>query len=291
MFNQVPTFMVYLFIPVFFEGLIMRVLLKKKFPWSEGPATIFIGLIEVITTGLFLFYIRAFFQHVEEYKLIKFGEDKGVLYWSLVVVTAEFVFYLSHCLSHHIRWFWNEHRVHHSSREMNLFVGNRNGWTFSLAGMWIFSIPFVLLGFDWQDLLWGLFGILNYQFFIHTEMIRGLGPLEYVLNTPSLHRVHHATQDVYLDKNFGGVTLLFDVLFGTLQRELPEVKPEYGLRNEPFHGNPLLLVFGGWLQMARDFSDARTWREKFQTLFSMKLLKEKKTPSEKSDLEDRKKVG
>lgn len=157
---------------------------------------------------------------------------------------------------------------------MNLFAGNRNGWTFSVAGMWIFSIPFVYLGIAWNDILWSLFLILNYQFFIHTELIKTLGPFEKIINTPSLHRVHHATEDIYLDKNFGGITLLFDYIFGTLQRELPDVKPSYGLRGEPEHDSILKLVFYGWIKTFHDFVHIRGMKNKLRTLVSMKLASE-----------------
>jgi hypothetical protein len=150
--------------------------------------------------------------------------------------------------------------------------------------MWIFTLPFVALGFRWEDLIAVLFFILNYQFFIHTELIKTLGPLEYLVQTPSLHRVHHATQDEYLDKNFGGITLLFDYVFGTIQREINEIKPAYGLRDEPIHRNVFSIVLFGWMQMIREIWRSPCLADKIKRMVFLKAkavdLVESKPPRE-----------
>ncbi len=265
--DEIPMFALYLTVPILIEGFIARGLQRQKYPLSEAPATIFIGLIEVIVTAVSLYFLTGLMGSVEKHRLIHF--ERNWFYFLLLPVVCEFTFYYSHWMGHYCRWFWNEHQVHHSSAEMNLYVGNRNGWTFILAGPWIFSLPFVYLGFQWTDILAGLFIILHYQFFIHTTTVNKLGPLEYILNTPSLHRVHHGVQAQYLDKNFGGITIIFDYCFGTLQRELDEVPATYGLHNKEPQKNVFLIVFDGWISMFRDFATAPTWRQKMKTLVDM----------------------
>lgn len=266
--DEVPMFALYLTVPILIEGFIARVFLQKKYPISEAPATIFIGLVEVVVTGASLYYLSGLMNTVERYKLFQL-EQNGLYYFLLLPIVCEFTFYYYHLIGHHCRWFWNEHQIHHSSTEMNLYVGNRTGWTFMLAGPWMFAVPFVLLGFKWEDILAGLFIILHYQFFIHTMTINKLGPLEYILNTPSHHRVHHGIQAQYLDKNFGGITIVFDYLFGTLQRELDSVPATYGLHNKTPQKNVFLIVFDGWISMFWDFAKAPTWHKKMKTLVDM----------------------
>lgn len=266
--HQLLLFAAFLTIPVLIEAFIAKYVLKKQHPMTEGPTTMIIGIIEVATTAIVLYFLGGFITRNESIALFSFS--RNWIYYVSIFFIAEFIFYASHFTSHKIRWFWNEHRVHHSSQEFNLFVGNRNGWTFAIAGMWMFTLPFVALGFRWEDLIAALFFILNYQFFIHTELVRTLGPLEYLVQTPSLHRVHHATQDQYIDKNFGGITLLFDYLFGTLQRELPHLSPAYGLRDEPVHKNALSIVLHGWLQTLSDVFKAQNWASRLKALVFLK---------------------
>lgn len=268
-YDQIPTFIGFLTIPTLIEYTVANFILKIKTTYKDAKMTIAIGLIEVITTGLASFQIYPIFKYFENYSI--FTIKKNYIYWISIFILAELVFYIAHYFSHKVRWFWNEHRVHHSSKEMNLFVGNRNGWTFMIAGMWFFAIPAVLLGFSWDDLNWCLFFILNYQFFVHTELIKTIGPLEKILNTPSIHRVHHAIQAEYLDKNFGGITLIFDYLFNTLQREIPGKPPIYGLDKEEVGTNLFRIVFAGWIEMYKSIkNEKKIWR-KISCLYNMKI--------------------
>ena len=139
--DEIPIFALYLTIPLLIEGFITRVLQKRKFSIKDGPATICIGLVEVVTTGVSLYYLNGLFTSIENYKL--FHIERDWFYFLMLAVVCEFTFYSSHWAGHYYRWFWNEHQVHHSTTEMNLFAGNRTGWTFLLAGLWMFAIPFV----------------------------------------------------------------------------------------------------------------------------------------------------
>lgn len=169
--------------------------------------------------------------------------------WVAGFVAVEFAYYWFHRASHGVRWMWANHAVHHSPEEMTLLSSIRLGWTNLFSFGWLFFLPLVLLGFD-PRLVFGLLAIdLHYQFFLHTEAIGTLGPLERILNTPSHHRVHHASNMEYLDCNFGGVVIVFDRLFGTFRGERADVAIRYGLAHPIGSRNPFAVCFGEWQRL------------------------------------------
>jgi sterol desaturase/sphingolipid hydroxylase (fatty acid hydroxylase superfamily) len=179
--------------------------------------------------------------------------------WVVGFFAVEFAYYWFHRLSHRVRWLWATHSVHHTSEQMTLLSSFRLGWTNLFSGGWLFYLPLVLLGFD-PALVLALFGFnLQYQFFLHTEARVPLGPLEFVLNSPSHHRVHHAIEDGLLDRNFGGVLILYDRLFGTFAAE-PAGGMTYGLRGREREANPLRLVLREWRLLAADLRRATPGR-------------------------------
>jgi sterol desaturase/sphingolipid hydroxylase (fatty acid hydroxylase superfamily) len=176
--------------------------------------------------------------------------------WAVGFVAVEFGYYWFHRLSHEIRWMWASHTVHHSVRQLTLLSSLRLGWTnvFSLA--WLVYVPVVLAGFDLKLVLAILAIDLQYQFFLHTDARIPLGPLEWVLNTPAHHRVHHACNAPYLDKNYGGMLIVFDRMFGTFAEVRPEEPLRYGLVH-PLRSNATLeLAFGGWRRLLADMRQA-----------------------------------
>lgn len=178
----------------------------------------------------------------------------------VLVIGQDFCYYWLHRASHRIRWFWATHAVHHSSNELNLGASYRFGWTGRLTGAGIFFVPMIWLGFAPTPVfIAAAFGLL-YQFWIHTEWIPKLGWLEYVLNTPSHHRVHHACNLEYLDQNYGGILIVWDRLFGTFVSERDDVPCRYGLVKPLRSNNPIVIAFHEWVAMARDLWHARTWR-------------------------------
>ena len=172
----------------------------------------------------------------------------GPLVWIAALVADDFAYYWFHRLHHEVRAFWAAHVTHHSSRHYNLATALRQSWTpmTSLP----FYAPLALLGFD-PLMLAAVHGInLLYQFWIHTETIGRLGPLERVLNTPSHHRVHHASNVQYLDRNYGGILIVWDRLFGSFE---PEVEaPVYGLTKNIATHDPLRIALHEWVAIARD---------------------------------------
>jgi len=190
-------------------------------------------------------------------------------WWSfaLLLLGQEFCYYWLHRSSHHIRWFWATHAVHHSPNDYTLAAAYRLGWTSKLSGAAIFNAPLIWLGFRPEVVAATLLFNLLYQFWLHTELVPRLGWLEYGLNTPSHHRVHHGANDVYLDRNFGGVLIVFDRLFGTFVEENPAEPPRYGLVNRLSSYNPAYIAIHEWLAMARDVARARSWRERLGYVF------------------------
>lgn len=191
----------------------------------------------------------------------------GALAFVLLFLGVEFLYYWFHRASHRIRWFWATHAIHHSSNELNLGAAYRTGWTGRLSGTGLFFAPLIWLGYP-PVAVFGLLSLnLLYQFWIHATWIPKLGWLEYVLNTPSHHRVHHAANPEYLDANYGGVLIICDRLFGTFVAEREDLPCRYGLVKPLRSNNPLVINAHEWLALGRDLWRARSWRERALYLF------------------------
>lgn len=189
--------------------------------------------------------------------------------WALLLLFfgTEFFYYWHHRAAHRIRWLWATHSVHHSPTRLNYTAAIRLGWTGGISGNFLFFLPMVWLGFHPLALLAMLAINLAYQFFIHTELDVHLGPLEWVLNTPRHHRVHHASNAGCLDKNYGGMLITYDRLFGSFA-VAPENEPlRYGLVHPVKSYNPIYIAFAEWARIARDFRAARDWRQRWRALF------------------------
>ncbi|WP_299326924.1 sterol desaturase family protein [Parasphingopyxis sp.] len=186
--------------------------------------------------------------------------------WTILlgVIACDFFYYWEHRIAHRVRLFWTQHAVHHSSRYMNTSVAIRFG---PLEGVLsaLAHLPLIFLGFPPSVVLFGIFFVLAYQTWIHTELIGRLGFLDAILNTPSNHRVHHGCDDKYIDKNYGGILIVWDRLFGTYQRE--EETPRYGLKRDFEAVNPLIVWISELPQFFRDLKNARSPREFWMHLF------------------------
>jgi sterol desaturase/sphingolipid hydroxylase (fatty acid hydroxylase superfamily) len=185
----------------------------------------------------------------------------------LLFIGQEFCYYWYHRAAHRVRWFWAAHAVHHSPNELTLAAAFRMGIFGKLTGTALFFVPLVWLGFDVRTVFSVLTLNLLYQFWIHVTWIPRLGWLEYVLNTPSSHRVHHASNPAYLDANFGGVLIVFDRLFGTYVAERDDLPCRYGLVEPQTSYNPLRVEFTPWANLARDLARARGLRALLGHLF------------------------
>jgi sterol desaturase/sphingolipid hydroxylase (fatty acid hydroxylase superfamily) len=204
--------------------------------------------------------VGAILEVAWHYRLATVAMDR---WWALpaLFLGQEFCYYWMHRADHRIRWLWATHAVHHSSNEFVLANAYRLGWTTQISGTALFMAPLVLLGFSPQAVLAMLGANLLYQFWIHTELIGRLGPLEWILNTPTHHRVHHARNAEYLDRNYGGVLIVFDHIFGTFVAERPGNPCEFGLTKPLLSHNPVRIAFHDWIAMLRELRAARSLRE------------------------------
>jgi sterol desaturase/sphingolipid hydroxylase (fatty acid hydroxylase superfamily) len=168
--------------------------------------------------------------------------------WSFAgaFVLADFIYYWFHRVSHVWMPLWAFHHVHHSSPRMNLTSAYRLNWFSALVSP-LFFVPLALLGFPPDYIVLSYVLNLLYQFFLHTEAIGKLGRMEGFIDTPSAHRVHHGQNDIYIDKNFGGVFMWWDRLFNTYQPETEKVK--YGIPGEAISYNPFRLVLQGFINL------------------------------------------
>lgn len=184
--------------------------------------------------------------------------------WIAAFFVADFTYYWMHRLEHEHRILWASHSVHHSSEDYNLTVAMRLSIVESLFE-WIFLVPMVLIGFAPFQAIVGLILVAQYQTWIHTERIVKLGWLDEVFNTPSVHRVHHGSNRKYWDKNYGGVLIIWDKLFGTFQRE--EEKVIYGLSKNINTNNPISINFIEYRNIWRDVKKCRNWKDRLRIIF------------------------
>jgi sterol desaturase/sphingolipid hydroxylase (fatty acid hydroxylase superfamily) len=179
--------------------------------------------------------------------------------WLLLLLLGDLAYYWFHRLSHDVRILWAAHVNHHSSERYNLSTALRQSWTTPFTLM-LFYWPLALLGFSPAMILTGIAINTLYQFWIHTEVIDRIGRLEAVFNTASHHRVHHGSNVQYLDRNHGGILIIWDKLFGTFTPEHEPVR--YGLTRNIHTFNLFRIAFHEWQALWRDVREAATWRHR-----------------------------
>jgi sterol desaturase/sphingolipid hydroxylase (fatty acid hydroxylase superfamily) len=188
--------------------------------------------------------------------------------WIAIFLLEDMTYYWFHRLSHERRFWWAAHVNHHSSQHYNLSTALRQTWTGQINGSWTLWLALAFLGFPpWMIAIEK--GIsLVYQFWIHTEAIRKLpAPIEAVFNTPSHHRVHHARNPRYLDRNYAGILIIWDRLFGTFEPERADEAPRYGIVKNLGDFNLLRVAFHEWSAIGRDLMTARSVGDVFGYLF------------------------
>jgi alkylglycerol monooxygenase len=208
-----------------------------------------------------LFFYDFIYENIAPYKM----PMDALWPWAILLLADDFLYYWFHRFSHEIRFFWNFHVVHHSSNQYNLSVAVRQSW-FSGLAHWIFYLPAAFFGFP----LWAfvtMHGLnLIYQFWIHTKTIKKMPAwFEYVFNTPSHHRVHHGVNDLYLDRNYGGIFIVFDRMFGTFIEENEEVR--YGIIKPIESYNWLWINLHSWAETFEAMKLRKTLYGKARCLF------------------------
>jgi sterol desaturase/sphingolipid hydroxylase (fatty acid hydroxylase superfamily) len=238
------------------EIILSNVQHKKVYTFKETLHNICISLIngglDLAVRGLYLIILTFMFR----YRIAAI--DNSFLYWLLLFIAIDFQFYWMHRLEHFSRLFWAVHVTHHSAENFNVTVGFRASVLRPLY-QFIFFIPLALLGWQPIDILLMYSVAQFWAFFVHTETINKLGILEYVFVTPSHHRVHHASNPLYLDRNMGMVLIVWDKLFGTFQKELSEEEYEpirYGLTKPLEDASLSNIILHEWRNLWRDLQRA-----------------------------------
>ena len=250
------------------EGLILTFVVRRAYDWRSYAASVTDALMReyVVYALLSVSLAGPAIELAWKHRLATVPVG-GLASFAALFVGQEFCYYWYHRAAHRVRWFWATHAVHHSSNEFNLGVAYRFGWTGRLAGNALFFVPMIWLGFAPRAVFATLALNLIYQFWLHAEWAPRLGWLEVVLNTPSHHRVHHASNARYIDANYGGVLIVFDRLFGTFIAERDDLPCRYGLVTPLISHNPIRIAFHEWLKLVGDLRRARSWREAAGYLF------------------------
>ena len=191
---------------------------------------------------------------------------RGLALWALAAIAWDFLYYWFHRFSHEISILWAAHAVHHQSEDYNLSTALRQTSTGFLFG-WVFYLPLFLIGFPLEIVLTVNAVNLLYQFWVHTQLIRSLGPLERVMMTPSHHRVHHAQNERYIDKNYGGMFIIWDRMFGTYEPESDEEPVIFGIRKPLESWNPFWANLQVYDYLLFDARKAKRWQDKIGVWF------------------------
>ncbi|MCO5232685.1 MAG: sterol desaturase family protein [Chitinophagales bacterium] len=249
----------------------------KSIDLKESASSIGMGLIAVIVDIGVKAVVIGFFIWLYQYRIFDnlgtssienfFNIDWHIQHWwvwALCFLGDDFTFYWHHRLSHEIRLLWAAHVNHHSSVEFNFSTALRQSPTeYMYQKIWWIWMP--LIGFHPFMILICSQISLIYQFFLHTEVVKTLGIFESVFNTPSHHRVHHGSDLEYLDKNYGGILIIWDKLLGTYQKEY--FSPKYGITTNINSYNLFKISFHEFIDLMKDVKNAKTWKHKIGFLF------------------------
>ena len=256
----------------FFIGLVLieilygRFVKDQKHNLMDTVSSLSSGLTNVVKDSLGLVLILVSYPFLLEHlALIKIKATW--LVWVVAFIALDFAGYWNHRLSHHINLFWNQHVIHHSSEEFNLACALRQPISNLLGYYALLLIPAALLGVPNQVIAILAPIHLFAQFWYHTQYIGKMGILEYVIVTPSQHRVHHAINPEYIDKNLGQIFCIWDRMFGTFQEELDDVPPQYGVLKPANTWNPIIINFQHIWRLMQDAWRTRSYWDKLRIWF------------------------
>ena len=250
---------------IFVEILISNWQQKNYYKTQDTLCTIGLLAGNIIVAFSIKGLILALHFYLYQYKIFELSGMLPLwLFWLLTFVVIDLVFYIYHRMSHRIRFLWAIHLSHHSSEEMNFAVSFRQAWFGPISKIPFFMV-LPLLGFDPTIIaaagvistLWGIVG--------HTQIIGKLGVLEWIFNTPSHHRVHHGSNEQYIDKNYGNLLIIWDRMFGTFEPEKEKVK--FGLVNNVNTFNPTKITFMAWSSMIEDINNKQSLGEVLRIIF------------------------
>jgi sterol desaturase/sphingolipid hydroxylase (fatty acid hydroxylase superfamily) len=239
---------------------------RQSHDWRESAASFGVALGQNLLRGLEAGIVAIPFAFLYRHRLLDFSQTSPPAIATLFF-GSEFFYYWQHRASHRIRWMWATHAVHHSATRLNLTAAIRLGWTGNISGNFLFFLPLALFGFHPFAIVAMLGVNLLYQFVIHTEFVPRLGPFEWLFNTPSHHCVHHASNEACLDRNYGGILIVFDRLFGTFAEPPVDQPLRYGLVGGTPSFNPVRITLGAWAAMLRDAWTAQGTKARLRALF------------------------
>ncbi|GLQ06385.1 sterol desaturase family protein [Sneathiella chinensis] len=259
----IPAFVLLILIEVIIGKFRPR---KSNYEMRDSAASLLMGLGNFSKDFINFGVIYGVSSWVYEHRLFDIGYE---WYAFLLIFFAEdFCYYWFHRLSHEHRLWWAAHVNHHSSQYYNLSTALRQTWTGGLAGSWTPWLLLSLIGFPTPLIAFQKGISLVYQFWIHTEVIdRMWKPVEAIFNTPSHHRVHHATNPRYLDANYAGILIIWDRLFGTFVPEDRNEPCRYGIVRQLASFNPLIIAFHEWAGIVRDLMAAKSLKAAFLYVF------------------------
>lgn len=253
-------------IPVFVLSMAIEafVLFKKGHPYDakDTAASLSGGIGVLVTGGVLKGATLAFYGLLYQHRIFDIGT--GVVAWLLLIPLEDLCYYAYHRVSHEVRLFWAGHVAHHSSERYTLATALRQSWTAPILNI-PFWIPLAVLGFRPEMILLQKSFSLLYQYWIHTETIGKLGIFEWVMNTPSHHRVHHGSNPQYIDRNHAGIFIIWDRLFGTFEPE--DEKVVYGLTKNVETHNPFVIQTHEYVAIAHDVRAAKSWRTRLRAVF------------------------
>ena len=260
--------LIHLAIPAFIllmvvEALAGAVMQREIYQVKDAAASITMGLGNLAADLLAKVVQFTVLSYLHRFAIFHIGFEWWA--WLLLFFGDEFSYYWFHRVSHECRLFWASHVVHHSSERYNLSTALRQTWTGSFMSF-VFWLWLPIVGFAPAMIMTMKAISLLYQFWIHTELVRFLGPLETVFNTPSHHRVHHGSNPRYIDRNHGGTLIIWDKLFGTFEPENPADPVRFGLTKNIETYNPVRIAFEEWVAMFRDVWRAPGWNNKLRYL-------------------------
>ena len=233
----------------------------NTFRLNDSISSLFLGVLSQASRFVTLGVGGYVYFLVSKYFSLPLMDGSHWFTWVLAIVLYDFCYYWLHRLGHERTVLWAAHVAHHQSEDYNLTTALRQTSTDFLLG-WIFYIPMFLLGIPAEVVV--TVGAINliYQFWVHTQHVPKLGWYEWIFVTPSNHRVHHAQNDIYLDRNYGGIFILWDRIFGTFQEELAGEPPVYGIRGPLRSWNPVRALTHIYIDMCRDSWHASRWADK-----------------------------
>jgi len=251
-------------IALFFFVIIAEILWARRrnngaYEVKDTATSLVMGAVSLLTDAAYAGIHLAIILLVYDARLF----DIGWTWWALILCffAVDFVYYWGHRLSHEHRVWWASHVIHHSSQHFNGSTALRQSWTGLLGVGFFLRLPLFFIGFPPAMVILFLVITAAYQLWVHTEAVKRIGPFEWILNTASHHRVHHATNPCYLDANHGGFLIIWDRMFGTFAAERDDEPCRYGIVSNLGTFNLFRVALHEWAAIFKDVAGARSARE------------------------------